>query len=136
MNLKELKAGQGKVDVEVTVKSKEEPRSFNKYGKDLRVANAMVSDSSGEIKLSLWNDDIEKIKVGDVLKISNGYVSEFNGEKQLSAGKYGKIEVVTGSSSASPGAGNPGESAPASSSEKPAKKKAVKKEESFEEKEF
>ncbi|MDP3881921.1 MAG: OB-fold nucleic acid binding domain-containing protein [Nanoarchaeota archaeon] len=94
MEIKDLKAGQGKVDIELNIKSKEPERVFNKYGKDLRVANAIVADNSGEIKLSLWNEDITKFNVGDKIKISNGYVSEFNGEKQLSAGKYGKIELA------------------------------------------
>jgi len=105
MEIKDLKAGQGKVDIQATIKSKEPERVFNKYGKDLRVANAMASDDSGEIKLSLWNDEIAKFNIGDKIKITNGYVSEFNGEKQLSAGKYGKIELageIAGSESASP----------------------------------
>ena len=42
MKLSELKAGQGKVDVEVLVKSKAEPRVMNKYGKELKVANAVA----------------------------------------------------------------------------------------------
>ena len=94
MKITDLKAGQGKVDVEATVKSKEAARVFNKYGKELRVANAIVNDESGEVKLTLWNNDIEKVNEGDTIKITNGYVSEFNGEKQLTSGKYGKMEVV------------------------------------------
>ncbi|MEK6926866.1 MAG: SOSS complex subunit B family protein [Nanoarchaeota archaeon] len=97
MELKDLKAGQGKVDIEVIVDTKAEVRTFNKYGKDLRVCNATVKDEAGgSIVLSLWNDDIEKINVGDKIKISSGYVSEFNGQKQLSAGKFGKMEVISG----------------------------------------
>src|SRR3989344_3017164 len=98
MNISELKSRQGNVDVEVVVKSKEEPRSFNKYGRELRVCNVIVSDDSGEIKMSLWNDDVDKVKVGDKVKLTNGYVSEFNGEKQLTSGKFGKIEVVSSGS--------------------------------------
>jgi len=94
MKLIELKSGQGKVDVEVKVKSKAEPRQFEKYGKTLRVCNAVVEDDSGAMTLSLWNDDIDRVNEGDKLKITNGYVSEFNGTKQLSAGKFGKIDVV------------------------------------------
>ncbi len=97
----ELKAGQGKVDVEAVIKSKAEPRVFNKYGKDLKVANAVVSDETGEISLSLWNDDIDKVNVGDKIKITNGYVSEFNGQKQLTSGKFGKMEVISSLSSGS-----------------------------------
>ena len=92
--ISDLKAGQGKVDVEVTVKSKSESRTINKYGKELKVANAVVEDDSGEIALTLWNSDVDKVEVGKKLKITNGYVSEFNGVKQLTSGKYGKLEVL------------------------------------------
>jgi len=32
--------------------------------------------------------------VNQKIKISNGYVKEWNGELQLSAGKYGRLEVL------------------------------------------
>lgn len=92
--ISELQAGQGRVSVEAEVKSLEPARSFNKFGRDLRVANAVVSDDSGEIKLTLWNDDIDKVAVGKKIKITNGYVNEFQGEKQLTSGKFGKMEIV------------------------------------------
>jgi replication factor A1 len=94
MKISELKTKQGNVDIEVEVKSIEEPRSFNKFGKELRVANALVADDSGEIKLTLWNDEIDKVSVGSKVKITNGFVNEFQGEKQLTAGKFGKLEVM------------------------------------------
>ena len=94
MKLKELQPNQGKVDVTVEVISKEPIRSFNKFGKDGRVCNAIVKDDSGQVKLTLWNEEVDKINVGDILQISNGYVKEWQGELQLSAGKFGKMEVV------------------------------------------
>lgn len=94
MKISELKSGQGKVDIEVSVKSKADVRTFNKYGKDLKVCNAVVTDGSADITLSLWNDDCDKVNAGDTVKIINGYVSEFNGTKQLTSGKFGKLEVV------------------------------------------
>jgi len=93
MEIKDLQPGQGSVNIEATVKSMEETKSFEKYGKQLRVANAMIADESGEIKLTLWNEDIDKVKVGSIVKITNGYVNEFSGEKQLTSGKFGKLEV-------------------------------------------
>lgn len=96
MKISELKAGQGKVDITVKVTAKNEPRVMEKYGKQLKVCNATVTDDSGEIVLSLWNDDVDKVNVGDMIKISNGYVSEFNSKKQLTSGKFGKLEVVSG----------------------------------------
>lgn len=94
MNIAELKVGQGNVDLEADVTEISEVRSFNKFGRDLKVATATLKDSSGSIKLSLWNQDIDKVKLGDRIKVSNGYVNEFQGEKQLTAGKLGKIEVI------------------------------------------
>jgi len=94
MQIKELRPKQGKVDIEVSVKEIGEVREFQKFGKVGRVANATVADDTGAIKLTLWNDDIDKIRVGDKLKINNGFVSEFQGEKQLSAGRFGKLEVL------------------------------------------
>ncbi|HLC56397.1 MAG TPA: SOSS complex subunit B family protein [Candidatus Nanoarchaeia archaeon] len=94
MEIKELKPRQGKVDIEAEVISIEEVREFNKFGKVGRVCNATIKDDSGTIKLTLWNDDIDKVKVGSKIKITNGYVNEFQGEKQLTAGKLGKLEVL------------------------------------------
>ena len=94
MNISDLKIGEGNVEVSGTIKEINEPRTFNKFGKELKVADAVLEDSSGTIKLTLWNDDIANFKAGDKVKITNGYVNEFQGEKQLTAGKFGKIEKV------------------------------------------
>lgn len=94
MQIKELQPKQGKIDIEVEVKEIGDVREFQKFGNTGRVANATVADPTGAIKLTLWNEDIDKIRVGDKLKITNGFVSEFQGEKQLSAGRFGKLEVV------------------------------------------
>lgn len=118
MKISELKAGQGKVDIEVKVKAKAEPRVMEKYGKQLKVGNATVEDESGEVTLTLWNADVDKVNVGDTVKITNGYVSEFNGKKQLTSGKFGKLEVV-GASSA--------ESEDGAAEQKPGKTKKAKK---------
>ncbi|MFH1285706.1 MAG: OB-fold nucleic acid binding domain-containing protein [Candidatus Micrarchaeota archaeon] len=95
MKISELTAGTGDVSIEAEVISIDEPRDVvTKFGKNTRVANAKIKDESGEITLSLWGDDINKVAIGDKIKIEKGWVSEFKGEKQISAGKYGKIEVV------------------------------------------
>lgn len=98
MKISELNIGQGNVEVEGTIKELGEAKTFNKFGKDLSVANAMLEDDSGSIKLTLWNDDVTRFKDGDKLKVVNGYVNEFQGEKQLTSGKFGSLEKVDRSS--------------------------------------
>ena len=65
-----------------------------KFGKLVRVANATLSDGSGEITITLWEADIDKVNIGDKIKLENGWVSEFKGNLQVTIGKQGKIEVL------------------------------------------
>ena len=72
MALKDLQVRQGKVDVVVDVIEKGDVRTFNKFGNSGRVANAKVKDESGEMTLTLWNDDIDKVNVGEKIQIKSG----------------------------------------------------------------
>lgn len=94
MNISELQAKQGNVEVTAEVTEKENPREFEKFGKSGRVCNAIIKDSTGNVKLTLWNEQIDQVNIGDTVKITNGWVSEWQGEKQLSTGKFGQLEVV------------------------------------------
>ena len=94
MNIKELKPKQGNVDITIDVVDVGDIREFQKFGKAGKVATAIAKDETGDIKLTLWNDDIEKVKAGDKVHLINGYVSEWQGEMQLTTGRMGKLEVV------------------------------------------
>ena len=96
MELKDVKPNQGNIDVVVTVVKKEAPRSFEKFGKKGRVCNVIVKDATDQVTLTLWNDDIDQVSEGDTIHLQNGWCSEFRNEKQLSTGKFGKIEVIQG----------------------------------------
>ncbi|MBU0456909.1 MAG: hypothetical protein ABH824_05790 [Nanoarchaeota archaeon] len=94
MEIKDIQANQGNIDIVAEVIEKEDSRSFEKFGKVGKVCNSKIKDPSGNIKLTLWNEDIDKINVGDKIHLQNGWCSEFKGEKQISTGKFGKIEVL------------------------------------------
>ena len=95
MNISDLQVGQGKVNIEVEIIDLSEPRTFSKFGREGRVSTARVKDEAGEeIDLTLWNETIDEVSVGDKIKIENGYVSEFQGNMQLTAGKFGTLSVV------------------------------------------
>jgi len=94
MQVKDLKPKQGNVDIVVDVVDVGDAREFNKFGKPGKVATAIAKDDTGDIKLTLWNDDIEKVKAGDKVHLTNGYVNEWQGEMQLTTGRLGKLEVV------------------------------------------
>ena len=101
MNVSELQPKQGKVDLILDIVEKGELREFQKFGKGGKVCNATGKDDSGQISLTLWNEQVEQVNLGDKVKITNGYVGEWHGEKQLSTGKFGTLEVVGKAGSAS-----------------------------------
>ena len=98
MDIKDLRNGMKRVDVEAQVTEKGNPREVMSRYKDetYTVADAVISDETGSIKLTLWNEQIDQVNVNDKVKIENGYVTSFKGEIQLNAGKYGKLTVVPG----------------------------------------
>ena len=96
MKISELRANQSKVDLEVEVLSVSPEKSFTKFGRTIRVANARVRDDSGETSLTLWNQEIDQIRPNNRVKVINGFVREFQGELTVTSGKFGKLEVVDG----------------------------------------
>ena len=92
MKISELKAGMRNVSVTGKIDSVGEPRTVNlKAGGTNDVADAIISDESGSIKLSLWGDDINKIRPGDRVSVENGYINTFKDENSLAVGKFGKL---------------------------------------------
>jgi len=95
LKIKDLKDGMKRVEVEGKIIEKGPPREVLSRYKDVvhKVANATLSDGTGTIKLTLWNDQIEQVNQNDSIKIENGYVTSFRGEIQLNVGRYGKLSV-------------------------------------------
>lgn len=76
------------------VVEKEDARDVDtKYGTK-RVANATIKDDSGSIQISLWEQQIDNVNVGDSVKIEGGFVKEYNEVLSLGVPKAGKIEVL------------------------------------------
>lgn len=95
MKIKELRNGMRRVDVEAKVLEKTPTREVMSRYKDVvhRVATAIVSDDTGKIKLTLWNEQIGQVNENDNIKVENGYITTFRGEMQLNVGRYGKLTV-------------------------------------------
>jgi ssDNA-binding replication factor A large subunit len=65
-----------------------------RFGNYANVANALIADETGKIKLCLWNEQISSISVGDTVQIENARISTFRGEKQLRVGKNGFLHII------------------------------------------
>lgn len=95
MDIKELQNGMKRVSVEAKVVEKGDPREVkSRFGNETyKIVDAVVADETGSVKLTLWNEQIDQVNVGDNIKIDNGYVTSFKGEIQLNVGKFGKLTV-------------------------------------------
>jgi ssDNA-binding replication factor A large subunit len=95
-NISQLRSGMTKLDtVEGTIESISEPRTVNlKAGGQAQVADAIIKDETGQIKLTLWDAQIKMVKPGSKVTVENGYINSFKGENSLNVGKYGKLNVV------------------------------------------
>jgi len=95
LKIKDLRNGMKRVSIEAKVTEKSDPREVTSRFKDqtYKIADAIITDDTGRIKLTLWNEQIDQVNVDNIVKIENGYVTSFKGEIQMNIGKYGKLTV-------------------------------------------
>jgi replication factor A1 len=95
-NIGDLHDGMKQITVEGTVDSIPPAREVTsrKDGKTHRVADAILSDETGSVKLVLWNDAIRQVNMGERVLIVKGYVTSFRDELQLSVGRFGRIVIL------------------------------------------
>ena len=91
---KQMRSG---INVQGKIVDKGEVRTVTTKFGETKVCDAYLVDDSGEIKLTLWADDTEKVKDGDTVSLEGGYTTTFRNEIQLNKGrKDGKLEVTSG----------------------------------------
>lgn len=94
MEIKDLKPNKTVDFLEVEIVDMDEPKEFTTYRGVGRLLNIKAKDGSGEVKITLWNDQIGKVKKGDKIRIENGWVKQYRGELQVSTGKFGRVVIV------------------------------------------
>jgi len=89
----ELRDGMRNVTVEGRVEEKAVARMVRsrRRRETLSVTEAALVDASGRVLLTLWNEQIRQVEVGDRLRVENGYTSTYQGILQLNAGRAGKL---------------------------------------------
>jgi replication factor A1 len=66
---------------------------FTRFGNSAVLANALIGDKTGTIKLTLWDAQIDSVSVGDAVQIRDAQAFAFRGEKQLRIGRKGTLSV-------------------------------------------
>ncbi|MDD5163193.1 MAG: OB-fold nucleic acid binding domain-containing protein [Candidatus ainarchaeum sp.] len=92
MKVKELKPMQGISEIQLEIVSKAEPRPFATERGSGTVCSCAAKDDTGEVQVTLWNEQCNQFEEGDKITITEGWCSLFKGQLQVSTGKKGKIE--------------------------------------------
>jgi replication factor A1 len=89
-----LKSNLTNLKVKVKILTIREPRViFSRRDRtEHRVTEALVGDETGCVLLTLWDNQIDSLNVGEVYEIQNGYTNLFRGSLRLNMGKYGTAE--------------------------------------------
>ena len=96
LNIENVMPGMQNADITGKITRMFPVREFKTEKAEGRVANVIISDKTGSVRLSLWNDEIEKlagIEVGDVANV-RGYVKDNLGQPELRLGRKGSIIKV------------------------------------------
>jgi replication factor A1 len=94
-SIQDLRAGMSHVSLKAKVLEVTQPKQvFTRYGNYASLAKAVIEDDTGQIKLCLWNDQIDTVSAGATVQIKNARTSTFKGERQLSLGKTGTVNNI------------------------------------------
>jgi len=96
LKIKDILMGMKSVDVIGKVIRKYELREFNTEKRKGKVANLMMGDETGTIRIVFWNDktnDFTQIKDEDILKIKGAYVRDNAGRKELHMGDSSHVII-------------------------------------------
>jgi replication factor A1 len=95
LQIKDLRVGMKRINLKAEILEVSEPvLVVTRFGNMASVANALVCDETGKIRLCLWNDQISSVSAGDTVKIENASISMFRGERQLRVGKKGLLRIA------------------------------------------
>jgi len=65
-----------------------------RFGTMADVSNVKIGDETGSIRLSLWNEQIDKVHIGDIIELKKCHIAKFRGDLQLRLGRTGTLSII------------------------------------------
>lgn len=92
--ISDLHVGMRRINLTARVMEVCEPHSIiTRFGNPGVLADSLIEDSTGTVKLVLWGNQVGSVSVGDTVQIINARMLAFRGEKQLQIGRSGTLRV-------------------------------------------
>jgi len=92
LTVEELDAESDDVEITGTIKRLPTPRAVSTQYGQKRITTVVFEDETGEIDLTLWEEEIDAIEEGADVMIEGAYVREWADDIQLNIGRDGSIE--------------------------------------------
>ena len=93
--IQDLKTGMKRINLKARVLTISRPQlALTKYNDYVMFANAILTDKTGTVKLTLWNGRINSLSINDRVEIENACVTSYRGETQLRIGRQGRLRVI------------------------------------------
>jgi len=88
-------------NIEVTGKvvRKGDTREVNTHYEQAKVSWVLLEEENASIRLNLWREQIDRLRIGDTVRLLNAFVRVYGGEMELNIGSDGQIEVLERGSS-------------------------------------
>ena len=97
LKIKDISPGMNAVTLTGKILNIYEPRTFTSGQRTGRVANLILGDETGSIKVVFWDENLisefSKLKEGDVLKIKNAYAKQNNTFSEVHLGSKAQILI-------------------------------------------
>ncbi|MEI7960891.1 MAG: OB-fold nucleic acid binding domain-containing protein [archaeon] len=92
----QLNEGMKGIEIKGIVEAIFPVKEFEKGGKKGKLKSFILSDETGEVRATLWNDHVEKFQLtrGSEITMSNIIVTKYNEKKQATLGFNGNIEII------------------------------------------
>jgi len=74
-----------------------EPRTFDRDDGEGKVANIVLGDETGWVRVALWDeraDDVESLSSGGTVRVRDGYAREREGDVEVNVGERGSVDVL------------------------------------------
>ncbi|MBI2575484.1 DUF2240 family protein [Candidatus Woesearchaeota archaeon] len=96
LQIKNVLPGMRNVDITAKVISVYPAKSFQKDGREGKIASLLVADETGQTRIAMWNEHAEKaanISPGDIVKVKGGYSKQRNGANEVHLGDKAQLAI-------------------------------------------
>jgi len=96
MQIGQINEGMKGIEIKGIVEAVFPVKEFEKNGKKGKLKSLILSDGTGEVRVTLWNDQADKYEItrGSEIALTNIIVSKYNDKKQVTMGFNGTLNIL------------------------------------------